>query len=92
MFARINVGDIGEYFHLLLELVLQKSVVNTDHSLDVDARNHIFHQVLGVESRLYQIYTTDEPFLGGFAFLKTDVASRFKLGQQLSDRNLVDFS
>ena len=61
MFARVNVGGVCQYFHLLLEFILEEAVVDADDSLYVDARYHVLHQVFWVEARLDQVYTTHEP-------------------------------
>lgn len=49
LFARIDVGDVGQHFHFFLELIFEKAIVDPDDSLDVNIGNNILHEVLGVE-------------------------------------------
>lgn len=89
MFPGVHVGDIGEHFHFLLELVLQETVVDADNPFDVDVADDVLHEVFRVETRLDQVDTAHEPLLRGLPLFQTDVPSRLELSQQLPDRYLV---
>ena len=64
----------------------------SDHSLDVDATDHILHEILRMETRLDQIDATHEPLLIGLALLQSDVAACFELSEEFPDGHLVDIS
>ena len=41
--ACIDIGDISEHFHLLLEFILEEAIMDSYHSLYVDVLNGVFH-------------------------------------------------
>ena len=66
--------------------------MNPYNSLNVDSTDDIFHQILRVKTRFYQINTANEPLFACFPFLKTNIASCLELSKQLPDRNFIDVS
>lgn len=86
----VDIGDVSQNFHLFLKLILEEPVVDADDSLDVNAADHVLHQVLRVEPRFYEVHATHEPLFAGLPLLQPDVSSCFELGQQLADGDFVD--
>ncbi len=64
--------------------------MNSDNSLNVDATDYIFHQILGVETRFDQIYTAYKPLFACFPLLQTNIASCLELCEQFSDGNFIN--
>ena len=48
----IYVCDVGKHLHFLFELIFQESVMDSNHSFDVDSTYIVFCQILNLESRL----------------------------------------
>lgn len=92
LFTGVDISDVGENFHFLFELILQKSIVYSDYSFDVDATDYILHEIFRMETRFNQIYATNKPFLVGLALLKPDVSTCLELSEQFSNRHFVDIS
>lgn len=69
LLSGVDIGDICKNFHLFLELILEETVVNTNHAFDIYPRNDVFHEILRMETGFDEIDATHEPFFTGFALL-----------------------
>jgi hypothetical protein len=92
LFARIDISDVSEHFHFFFKFVLEKPIMYSDYSFDVDAADHILHEIFRMETRFNQIYATHKPFLVGLTLLQTDISTCLELSQQFSDGNFVNIS
>ena len=41
--ACVDIGDISEHLHLLLEFILEEAIMDSYHSFYVDVLNGVFH-------------------------------------------------
>ena len=69
LFSWVDICDISKNFHLFLELILEETVVNTNDTFNINPGNHIFHEILRMETRFDEIDATHEPLLTCFTLL-----------------------